>query len=67
VVAAAAPVVLYFGGDGSKSNYWNTIFVGNVRENWIFYAVSVAVSALLLNHSYNQVATTVRRKLLLSR
>jgi hypothetical protein len=66
VVAAASPVVLYF-GDGSKSNYWNTIFVGNVRESWIFYAVSVAVSALILNHSYNQVATNVRRKLLLSR
>jgi hypothetical protein len=67
VLAAASPVVLFWGGGSATSSNWSAVYEGYVHENLVWYLVCVVVSAALLSHSYTQVATRTRKQLLLSR
>jgi hypothetical protein len=67
VLAAASPVVLFWGGGSATSSRWSAVYEGYVHDNLLWYLVCVVVCSALLSHSYTQVATRTRKQLLLSR
>lgn len=67
LIAATAPLILFWGGGSFKSNNWSAVYEGKVHENIIWYLVCVVLSAVLLSHSYMALASRTRKQLLLAR